>query len=207
MSEEQLTPEQEQLAQEYVAKWLKISRKTLKDWDQAKAENAVNWIYKNLLNLNPPTIHTFDNPEDAVKAYDAKPQDVKAAMWFCNWWVGWVCFYNFRLEVLFPNEKVDKRELFNEFIQHWPYLHIIIPCEDTCGIIKYPETLELVEKTTNNLELHASSGPALKYAGSKKQIFALNGKQVEDWLVTVPSDQWTAAQRKRAATLIGNMLT
>ena len=98
--------------------------------------------------------------------------------YYANWWVGWICFYEFLLNEVFI-DKQKEFSLFTEFLTHWKDLHLVYPYDGLCFVVERPREIHL--ETSGRLHRDIT-GPALLY-GDGYCLWSLNGVQVPNWLV------------------------
>lgn len=184
----ELTKEQEALIPQFLEKWLGNAHKAGAKLDRTKVNEAIAWIYTSLVQKPVPEIVYVNGPNEAMEKLGINRDELNSSVWLCNWWVGWVGFYDYVLEVLFPDKKIEFQQ-FVDLTKHWQNLHAIIPYTDIVVIVEYPTALEL----DSEKRLHSETGPALSYSDGYKAYY-LTGRRVPEWLVTQDSKTWTKEQ-------------
>ena len=131
-----------------------------------------------------------DTPEDQIKPLILKylennewKKQIKSldnySMIFGNieWDIGWTGFYDYVLNVLFPERK-NEFKLFESYADSLTKIHIFLPFENVVFFSDRPTDINLNEEG----KLHADLKPALKYADGYS-IYSLNGVRVPEYLV------------------------
>lgn len=184
----ELTKEQEALIPQYLDKWVTNAHKSTQVLDPVKSREAIEWIYSSLVQKECPEIVYVTGPTEAMKYLGIDLQELNSSVWFCNWWVGWVGFYDYVLNVLFPERKEEFKQ-FDELTKHWTNLHAIIPYTDVCVVVQYPVSLTF----DSEKRLHNPNGPAISYQDGY-EAFYLTGRRVPSWVVTEEPKNWTKEQ-------------
>jgi len=182
-----LSPEQEALIPTYAGKWLANGHKTTRV-NQEKATTAVDWLYTEILKVKTPEIVFVKGPAEACEYLGVDMAELRAGVWLCNWWVGWIAFFDYLLNEVFPERKAE----FPNFValtEHWTNLHAIVPYDTVCVVLDYPT--ELVVDAENRL--HNETGPAISYGDGRKS-YCLTGRKVPDWIVETKPSAWTKEQ-------------
>lgn len=178
---ESLTPEQEAQIDVYYKKWLAIGMNT-KKLSRAKAKAAVLFVYKVYEKEPPKHIIFVDSPEEAIKRIvkcedGISKEDAAKNIVHINWWSYWVAFYDYLLNVLFPEEKKDFQE-FVEYSEHVQNLHCIFPYDNVCFVVERPKAINVLEADGKP---HKDGGLALEYRDGTG-FCALNGIVVPDYI-------------------------
>ena len=95
----------------------------------------------------------------------------------------WVGYYDFILNVLFPDKKEDFKVFNEKCIDFYQNTYLIIPFDEICFISERPTKLSLSEG-----RLHSETGPAIQFKDGYSYC-ALNGIQVPEWLFDKTMDE------------------
>lgn len=102
---------------------------------------------------------------------------------YVNYWCGWVGFFDFLLNELFP-EKIAEYGDFVAYTKAVQELHVIIPFEDVVFISDRPTSLHLDAQGRQHHETQASMAYSDGYS-----LYNLNGITVPKWVVETPKEQ------------------
>lgn len=195
MLPEKLTPKQETLAKEYVAKWTEVQNNT-ESANRPEAEAAIRRIYK-LAGHVAPTIEWANSPyEGALKVCEklygsqdvpeAKLREVLDSAGFGCHDAPWLAFFDFVDEVLQLGEYCQQALALCELAKHagwwYPYINDDAEQPGLCVICERPEVFRLNKRN----QLHATDGPALAYPGRVMEVYAVGGILVDKRLIMQP---------------------
>jgi hypothetical protein len=185
---DKLTKEQEDQIPVYLKKWLDIGYRTA-SMDREKVKSGVEFLYKTFLHMDAPEIHFVDSPIAAQKLAnelcakysgvtpdpDAKPEYHDVAR--SNWWMSYYAFYDFVLNVIFPEEIVNFPK-FIEFLEHSKEIHLLWTFDKAAIVCDFPSEINLNEDN----KLHSTQSGGLVYRDGFS-VYALEGNAMtkEDW--------------------------
>lgn len=186
-----LTEEQEAQVNVYLEKW-KFNGYNTNPINREKAADAVKWLYREMLTQPEPEIIFCDSPEAVMQAGVKIEGDGFRKNWsnyYHNaWWVWWVGFYDYCLNVLFPEKKEEFKQ-FLEFAEKTRELHMIYPFEGTCFVVERPLRVSVNERG----DLHNTTEKALEYRDGFG-FYCLTGRKVPEWVVKQDPKTWTKEQ-------------
>ena len=180
-----LTKKQEKALPKYLNKWVKQGLRT-KTIDKKKAKKAINFMYKDILNMkHPKYIVYLDSPmacqlacnlikaskfDEKVKysqlhsQLDSQFYSQKLEYFYVSWsnlFNAYYGFYDYILTELFPKKKKDFKK-FQAFLKHSQEYHQIYMFENICFVSDFPKEIYRNERN----DLHSYNKPALLYRDS-----------------------------------------
>lgn len=99
----------------------------------------------------------------------------------------WIGFYDYILNVLFPERRQEFETFNKECISMAHNIHTIIPFKGLCFASERPTSIKLKE-LNNQFLLHNENGACLEYKDGYK-FYALNGVRMPDWVLSTPKEQ------------------
>ena len=182
-----LTTTQQELIKVYLSKWIKNGH-SITPLNHEKTIETIKLIYR-LANFPEPTNFLFF--QSPLKCQIEANNQLKNSkfkyqpMFYGN--IGWVSvwsgFYDYILNVIFPNKKLQYKD-FENLCEGLQNLHCFIPFDTTVFISEKPTQLHVNSQN----QLHKDLGPALQYSDGY-ELYYLNGVAVTKELVmTRPED-------------------
>lgn len=177
----ELTPEQEALMPTYIEKWEKIGTCT-DPCDEKEAERLISEAYV-ANGENPPGRFIWvDSPEKAIELAaemnGTKYNDEFSGVFWGQFEVGWLAFYDFMYNVVGLKEEVKELIPLMEASKH---IGCMIPFDEVCIVSRRFTAINRDDRG----RLHNLNGPAMAYPDGWKD-YSIHGVNVAEYVIERP---------------------
>lgn len=170
-----------------------IAAGTEKTTDVESLRTFVDFLYKTYLDCTPPeNILLVRSEVEAIETickFGDSAKDVKDKIFYANSIRSWVEYYFAGVDIFKETDGVEldliESLVFSE--KTLPKFYALIPCDDTCVFIDFPNVIAIKDNDLEKFIVHREKGLAVEYKDGTG-LGSLNGVTVPDYIVMTPKD-------------------